>query len=68
MMAIDNAPQALIARIERIIAEGAPRLNEAKARRALSLAAEAARTLGDRQTELLRDARELLRQAQGKRQ
>ena len=60
-MADDNLT-ALIERIEAML-RNAPEA-EAKLRRALSLAAEATRTpASDRRDELVRDARELMRQA-----
>jgi hypothetical protein len=60
-MADDNLT-ALIDRIEDLL-RNAPE-NEAKLRRAMSLAAEATRTpASDRRDELVRDARELMRQA-----
>jgi hypothetical protein len=58
-----NAAAALIEELERLLERGG---DEGKLRRAMSLAAEAIRMpAGDRPRKLLRDARELLRQAQG---
>lgn len=58
-MADDNLT-ALIERIEELLGTA----DEAKLRRALSLAAEATRTpASERRDELIRDARELMRQA-----
>ena len=58
-MADDNLT-ALIERIEALLCLG----DDAKLRRALSLTAEATRTpASDRRDELVRDARELMRQA-----
>jgi hypothetical protein len=55
-------PQKLIERIEEILRHSGA--DEGKLRRALSLAAEAVRTPhGQRKRKLIRDARELLRQA-----
>jgi hypothetical protein len=55
-------PQKLIERIEEILRHSGA--DEGKLRRALSLAAEAVRTPhGGRKRKLIRDARELLRQA-----
>jgi proline dehydrogenase len=58
-----DEPAKLIERIEKLLAEHD---NVTKLRRALSLAAEAARTpASERRDELMRDARELLRRALG---
>jgi hypothetical protein len=60
-MADDN-PTALIRRIEELLKS--PTANEAKLRRAMSLAAEATRTpAGQRRNKLYRDAWELVTQA-----
>jgi hypothetical protein len=62
MTEADDNPTALIGRIEELLKS--PTADEARLRRALSLAAEAARTpAGQRRHELLRDARELMRQS-----
>ncbi len=61
-----TTPEKLIERIEAILQQLPQDVDELKLRRALSLAAEpASMPAGTHRTELLRDARQLIKQAHG---